>query len=262
MHTYWRRQEPDTPLFPEILWSRPETKHGAGKLAILGGNAHAIGAPGTAYNQAQASGAGVIKVLMPEAVKKTVKLLLPDADFAPSNPSGSFSKQAMADFMEVASWSDMTLLAGDFGRNSETAVLLEDFVQKYNGPMTITQDAVDYFKALPNLLLKRPNTTIVLSLAQLQRLFINAAIMTPITYGMSLQQLAEALRQLTESHGACIVVKHHDTIFVGYQGQIISTSETNDIWRVTVASRASVFWMQNPANTLESIVTSLANIVD
>jgi NAD(P)H-hydrate repair Nnr-like enzyme with NAD(P)H-hydrate dehydratase domain len=258
MIDYWRRQEPDKPLFPDILWSRPESKAGAGKLTIIGGNSFALGAPGIAYNHSTEAGAGVVRVLMPEAVKKTVSSLLPDADYATSNPSGSFSKAALAAFMDEANWSNMTLLAGDFGRNSETAVLLEDFVQKYNGPLTITQDAIDYFKALPELILKRDNTAIVLSLAQLQKLFINAAILTPITYGMTIQQLVEALHELTTTYTASVTVKHHDMIFVANNGDVVSTKNDDEVWRVTTAARASVFYMQNPAKPLEAITSSLS----
>lgn len=255
--TYWRKQSDSEPLFPNIMWSRPESKAGAGRLTIIGGNSFAIGAPGLAYNEADRSGAGVIRVVMPQSVKKNVSVILPDADFAPSNPSGSFSKNALAVFMDTVYWSDSILLAGDFGRNSETAVLLESFVQKYDGLLTITQDAVDYFKALPELILNRKQTLIVLSLAQLQKLFINAAIMTPITYGMSMQQILEALHELTIIYEAVIVVKHHDELYVAHNGQVTTTKNTLEIWRVTTAARASVFYMQNPEKPLEAITTAL-----
>ena len=258
-YTYWRKQADDTPLFPNTLWSRPESKAGAGRLAIIGGNSFAIGAPGLAYNEADQSGAGVIRVIMPQSVKKNVSVLLPDADFAPSNPSGSFAKAALAVFMDSVYWSDHVLLAGDFGRNSESAVLLETFVQKYDGPLTITQDAVDYFKALPELILNRKQTLIVLSLAQLQKLFINAAIMTPITYGMSTQQLIEALHELTTKYSALVVVKHHDVLYTAYKGQVTTTKNTHESWRVLTAAKASVFYMQNKEKPLEAVTTSLYN---
>ena len=224
---------------------------------MIGGNAHAFGAPGIAWNTAMQSGAGVVRVLLPDAVKKTVKHVLPDADFAPSNPSGSYSKQALADFVSLGTWSDAVLLAGDFGRNSETAILLESFVQKYTGLLSVTQDAVDYFKATPRLLLDRDNTLISLSLAQLQKIFINYPSIIPITYSMSTQQLVEALHELTAHTQAAIIVKHNDLLFVAHTGQVVTTPYTNMPWRVIVSSRATVFWMQNPQKQLEAIVTSL-----
>ncbi len=257
MTDYWLKQTKDKPLFPDILWSRPESKAGAGKLSIIGGNSFALGAPGIAYNVATESGSGVVKVLMPEAVKKTVKHMLPDADFAPSNPSGSFSKKAMDEFISIANWSDMTLLAGDFGRNSETAVLLEDFVQKYSGPLTVTQDALDYFRTLPKLILHRKDTTILASLAQLQKLFIYSELMTPITHGMTMQQLVEALHELTLEIPSCVVTVHNESIYVAYDGRVVTQPFDLQVWRVVVAAKSSVFWMQNPNKPLEAVTSSL-----
>lgn len=252
----WIKQTKDAPLFQELLWSRPESKVTAGKLVIIGGNGFGFGAPGLAYNVALTSGVGICKALLPDAIKKTVSGVFPDAEFAPSNPSGSFNKQALADFLSHSSWGDAVLLAGDFGRNSETAVLLEKFVKTYNGPLTITQDAVDYFKSTPQFLIDREQTLIVLSLAQLQKFFIHLPSMTPIHYSMTPLQLVEALNGLTREHSAAIIVKHHDELFASFDGKLISQKDDKKVWRVETAARASVVWLQNPQKLLEAVATS------
>jgi len=194
---YWRKQSDDEPLFTDLLWSRPQSKQGSGKLAIIGGNSHGFGAPGMAYNIALQAGAGVCQVLLPDAVKKVVKSVLPDAEFATSTPSGSFNRQALNKFVSIAEWSDAILLSGDFGRNSETAMLLENFVEKYKGMLTITQDTVEYFKETPKQIIDRDKTLIVLSLSQLQKMFIGAKSPTAITLSMNTNLLVVALRDFT-----------------------------------------------------------------
>ncbi len=257
MHDYWQKQLADTPLYPDILWSRPENKLGAGKLAIIGGNGHGFGAPGMAYTIADKSGVGVCRVLLPDAVKKVVRTLLPDADFAPSTPSGSFAKLSLNELLQTAQWSDGCLLAGDLGRNSETAIVLEQFVQKYTGILTVTHDAADYFKELPILLIDRPNTLVVVSLSQLQKFFINTPSIMPILYSMSTIQLVEALHEYTTNHPACIVTKHNDLILVAYSGTVVTHKNVEKVWRVITAARASVFWLQNPGKLIEAVTTSL-----
>lgn len=254
-HTYWLKQGTE-PLFPDILWSRPESKATSGRLSIIGGNSHGFGAPGIAYNSSMSAGVGSVNVLMPDAIKKIVKGLLPDAEFAPSTPSGSFSRQALSNLIDASNRSDCVLLAGDVGRNSETAVLFETFVQKYSGPLTITQDAVDFFKETPKDLCDRSNTLIVLSLSQLQKLFMFTPTITPIILSMSTIQLIEALHDYTLEHCATIVTKHNDLIFVASKGRVSTTKDTRKIWRVETAGRASVFWLQNPDKPLESVTTS------
>jgi len=256
-NTYWRKQTTDEPLFPDILWSRPESKAGAGKLAIIGGHSHGFGAPGAAYSEALDAGVGVCNVLLPDAIKKTVKHVLPDAEYGPSNRSGSFAKNALDDMIKIADWSDLTLLSGDFGRNSETAILLENFTEMHSGRLVVAQDAADYFKSFPRPLMQRPDTMLVISLAQLQKIFINAPVITPITYGMTMPQLAEALHEFTEKFPITIVVKHHDNIYIASGGQAVSTPNSDMSWRVRTAAKASVFWLQNPTQPLESAASSL-----
>ena len=258
-HTYWLKQGAE-PLFPDILWSRPESKSTSGKLSIIGGNSHGFGAPGIAYNSAISAGVGSVSVTMPDAIKKIVKGLLPDADFAPSTPSGSFSRQALSSLLDAGSRSDCVLIAGDVGRNSETAVLFETFVQKYKGQLTITQDAVDFFKETPKDLCDRPDTLIVLSLAQLQKLFMFTPTITPIIMSMSVVQLAEALHDYTIEHCAMIVTKHNDLIFMASNGQISTTKDTRIIWRVETAGKASVFWLQNPGKPFEAVTSSFHEV--
>lgn len=257
---YWQKQTSE-PLFPDILWSRPENKAGAGKLAIIGGNAHGFSAPGTAYDVALQTGAGVVQVLLPDAIRKTVKYVLPDAEYAPSNRSGSFSQQALSQFLQTSSWSDMVLIAGDLGRNSETATLLESYVQQFSGLIAITQDAADYFKETPSLVVDRPNTLLVVSLAQLQRIFIATPSITPITYSMSTAALVEALYEYTIERPVTIITLHNGFVFVAHAGRIVTTAAVSnppeDAWRIKTASKASVYWMQNPNRPFEAVTTSL-----
>ena len=205
---YWLTQT-DKPLYPDILWSRPESKQGAGKLLIIGGNKFGLAAPATAYAEALKSGAGVIRVLMPEGVHKLVGGM-PDGHFAPQNPSGSFSKSALDSMLMHGAWSDTVLLAGELGRNSETAVTLESFAKKYNGPLTITRDAADYFVSSPQEILKRPNTCLVISFEQLQKIGIHTKVEKALTFGMTAAGVAQWLHEFTQLYSVVIVTLHNE----------------------------------------------------
>jgi hypothetical protein len=257
--TYWHRQA-DKPLFPNLLWSRPENRQLAGKLLIVGGNLHGFAAPAEAYQAARKAGIGTARALLPDALQKTVGRAFEAGEFAPSTPSGSFSQKALAEFLSLASWSDSVLLAGDLGRNSETAILLEKFAEKYRGQLTVTKDAVDYFISSPQKILARENTTFVLSFAQLQKLAINAGFSTAFTFSMDLLHLVEALHFFTQRYAINIVVKHLDIIVVTVQGNVSTTKLTNDleIWRVQTAASTAVWWLQNPSKSFEALTTALS----
>ena len=77
---YWLRQEQSKPLFPELEWSRPENRLAAGKLLVAGGNAHGFAAPAEAYTAAVKAGAGTVRVLLPDAIRKIVGMVLENGD--------------------------------------------------------------------------------------------------------------------------------------------------------------------------------------
>lgn len=258
---YWRRQGTE-PLFPDLLWSRPENRAHAGKLFIAGGNLHSFNAPATAYTEALKAGAGVARVILPDSLQKTVGRVFEAGEYAPSTPSGSFAQMALTEFVELSNWADATLLAGDFGRNSETAVLLEKFLEKYNDMLTVTHDAADYFISAPLTVLSRPETLLVISFAQLQKLAVNAKFTTAFTFDMDFLRLIDALHEFTLMHKAPVITKHLDTFFVAVNGQVSSTklAEEMPIWRVKTAAHAAVWWLQNPTKPLEALTTSVFEI--
>ena len=142
-NTFWVKQDPKKPLFEDLIWNKPENKLHAGKLLIIGGNAHEFAAPGQAYDEAVKAGIGSAKVLLPNVLQKTIGQFLENAEFAPSNKSGGFARAALAEWIAFSDPADAVLIAGDLGRNSETAIVLESFLEKYTGQTVITKDAID-----------------------------------------------------------------------------------------------------------------------
>lgn len=258
-HIYWHKQTVDKPLFPDLLWSRPENRAQAGKLLIVGGNAHGFAAAGEAYVEAVKAGIGAARVTLPDSLQKTVGKVFAAGEYAPSTPSGSFSQKALTELLTMGEWADGTLLAGDFGRNSETAILLEQLLLKYSRQLTLTQDAVNYFIKAPHVVLDRSETLLVLSFAQLQKLAANTRFPRAFTFDMDFLRLIDNLHDFTSRQQAAIVVKHLETIFVATAGQVSTTKLDPDpeTWRVKTAARASTWWLQNPAKPFEALTTSV-----
>jgi ADP-dependent NAD(P)H-hydrate dehydratase / NAD(P)H-hydrate epimerase len=258
MDTAWHKQSPDKPLFQDLIWNKPENRQHAGKLLVIGGNQHEFAAPAEAYQAATKAGIGSAKVLLPSVLQKTIGAVLENGEFAPSNKSGSFSKQALAEWLDFAHWADGVLIAGDLGRNSETAIVLERFLEKYPGQVTITKDALEYFNHQPRKLFERKETTLVASIAQLQKLAGGLGWPTPIKFSMTIAQLAQTLYELTHTHPASIIIEHNGMLFAASGGQVSATKkDVGETWRVTTAASASVWWLQNPSKPFEALTTSL-----
>lgn len=266
--TYWYKQSINNPLFPDLLWSRPENKRSRGKLLIIGGNSNGFMTVAESYSQSVTANIGTTRILLPNSLQKLVKgpffhKVLENVEFSASTKSGSFGKVALGDWLEHAQWSDGVLLPGDLGRNSEVAILVESYAAKYQNRIILAQDAAEYAVKLPKLL-DRDKTLLILSLAQLQKVGTNARFKTAFKLSMDLIQLVDALHEFTTEHSAYIIVKHLDRMVVAVNGQISTTEiePTLDKWRSKAATNASVWWLQSPEKPFEAITTSQIKIAN
>lgn len=258
--SYWQKQTTTEPLFPDLEWSKPEQRALAGKLGIIGGNKLGFAGVAEAYSVATSAGIGQVRVLLPDVLKKTIPSAITDTMYAPTNPSGSLTKDADSAMATLGSWADGILLIGDTGRSSETAILYEKFLQDYTGPLIITRDAVDLVKNAPQTLVDRPNTLLIVSFAQLQKLFQAVYYPKVLTFSMQLTNLVEALHKFTITYPITIAVLHKETFIVAHDGNIVTTPWDNPmmIWRGTVAAKAATYWLWSPKKPLEATATAIA----
>lgn len=260
LHPYWHRQEADKPLFPDIEWSKPEQRSQAGRLGIIGGNKLGFAGVAEAYSAALSAGVGEVRVLLPDVLRKTIPTTITDTVFGMSTPSGSLSKDATIEMQTLGGWAQQVLLIGDAGRNSETAIAYEHFLQDYTGQLTITRDAVDLIKNSTRLIVERPNTLLVVSFAQLQKLFQGVYYPKILTFSMHLASLVEALHKFTITYPTSIMVLHKDYLIVAHSGEVTTTEWQNPmaIWRGTVATKAAAYWLWNPSKPLEAATASVS----
>lgn len=260
-YTYWQKQDPTKPLFPDIEWNKPEQKLYAGKLAVIGGNKLGFAAAAQAYSDALHAGTGSVRVVLPDALKNAIPKSILDTVFVPTNQSGGISKDAEGHLLAAADWSDMLLLIGDNGRNSETAITFESLLEKHHGPVVITRDSVDLLRANAQMLVSRPQTVLVVSFAQLQKLFQSVYYPKSLLFKMQLTGLVDALHKFTITYPISIVVFHQEQLVVAHDGEVISTQWSNPmaIWRGSVATKVASYWTWSKEKPLQAIATSLVS---
>jgi hypothetical protein len=258
---YWQKQI-GSPLFPQLEWSRPENRAQAGKLLIIGGTKHGFATPAEAYSASLRAGIGSARVMLPESLRKPVGKLFPEADFAPSTASGSFATNSLAEFCAAAHWADGVLFPGEISRNSETTILLESFLEKYDGQVTITKDAADLLCQQPVSILHRPNTLMVLALGQLRKLGSEAHFPRAFTTDMGLVKLVENLHEFTKRFSLSIITRYDGQLVLATKGQTSTTKLRYEepLWRLKTAAVASVWWLQTPSKPFEALTASLYTI--
>ncbi|HEX6461972.1 MAG TPA: hypothetical protein VFZ58_01720 [Candidatus Saccharimonadales bacterium] len=257
-YDYWLRAADKKPLFPELAWEKPERRDQRGKLVIIGGTKLGFAAVANAYQEALEAHAGYVRAVVPDALKPML-YNLEDVLFTPSNPSGAFAREAESGMKAALSWADMTLLIGDAGRNSETAICFEHLLQQMSTPCVITRDAIDLLKSSPELLLQRKNTILVASFAQLQKLLQSVYFPRSLVFSMHLAQLVEVLHKATLSYPALLVTYHNEQLVIAYDGRVATIPLENPmtIWRGNIATKIAVNAMQHPHKLFEATVSSL-----
>lgn len=258
---YWLKQKPGEALFPQIEWDKPEQKSLAGKLLIIGGNAHGFAAVAQAYSDAQKAGAGECRVILPDALKSKIDSRVLDCVFVPTNASGGITKDSVPQLKAAAAWASAILLIGDAGRNSETAIVYEQLLQAFPDKLTvITRDALDLIKPQWPSLLQQSNVVLIATFAQLQKIFQSVYYPKTLLFSMQVANLVEALHKFTITYPATVVTFHQNQLIAARGGQVSTTPWENPmlIWRGSVAAKSSVYAMQQQKRIFESITTSFA----
>lgn len=245
----WRKQT-DEQLFPEMLWNRPENRLHAGTMLLVGGNSHGFADVSHAQQAAIQAGIGQIKTAMPDSLKPVLKGA-PATEFLPSTSTGSLSKDAMADLKGFSSWAQSVWLVGDFGKNSETNLLIEQILEQ-DWRLILSGDAVDYIVNTPQVALSRPQTLLVVSFAQLQKLLSKQGL--AITSTMGLVRMIDALQQVAGSFAADIVMLDEQVLIVS-GGELITSKAPQELPQAALA----VWWTQFPSRRLEALATALVS---
>jgi len=253
MHDYWHKQAIDKPLYPDLLWSRPENIRASGKLLIIGGNFNGITNVLRAYDESKRAGIGTRRVILPDVTKKVIGNFSEDIIFANSTNSGSFSKSALGAFIESSEWADAVLLAGQFGKSSETSILLESFIAKTTKPLILASDSVEHILHMPVLVPKNV-LAVVTEFKLLQKLTNKYVSRHPITSNLALVNFIENLHLISMEAKILISTVFQDTLVSAYSGEIVSSRFNNDAnWHINFSSHVSTWLAQQNSKLIEAL---------
>ena len=79
--TNWLKQSPDTPLFEDVLWLKPENPHQRPKVLIVGGSSHGFITTTRLYEAIKSKSAYQTRVIMPSSLNKILGHAFDDAVF-------------------------------------------------------------------------------------------------------------------------------------------------------------------------------------
>lgn len=256
--SYWKKQA--KPLYPDLVWNIPERK--TGRVTIIGGNLQGFSAIiRISEFMNQNFPFSTLTTILPETLRNKLPKL-PGVKFALSTSNGSFAKSAL--LQTVFDSSDAVLLAGDLSRNSETAIALNDVIHsKTKIPLVLARDSVDLLAPEGTSWLPRPQTFIVASMLQLQKLFRSVYYPRMILLSQPLLQVLETLHKFTLTYPVTILTFHQGNIIVAYDGQVSTTHLTDTeyspigLWSGQLAARTLALNLYNPNKPFEATTAAI-----
>ena len=258
-HDYWHKQSLGTPLFPDVEWNKPERRDHAGKLGIMGGSSLSFATVADSYATSKDAGAGEVRVLLPDTLRRTVPPSMTDVTFGKATASGGLATDARAEVLSLQAWADTLLLCGDAGKNSQTAIIYEELVTSAEQPIVVTRDAVDLLQNSAQSILDNPHVVYVLSFSQLQRLFRAVYYPKMLTFSMQLVQLVETLHKFTLTYPVSIMTLHAEQLLIAHGGEVVTQpwNEPLRIWRGHTAARAASYLLWTPQAPLKALAASI-----
>lgn len=242
----------------DILWNIPEQK--TGTIQLIGGNSQNFSNIIRNAEYLNSLPLRDVKVLLPEALRSKLPPL-PNIDFAPATDSGSFAKSTILN--NAAIDADFIFCAGEFSKNSATAIALAEALRPTTRPILLTRDTVDLLATeMSNLIIKN-HLFLFASLAQLQKVFRALYYPKMLLLSMPLVPVIETLHKFTLSYPATVITFHQNQIIIAKDGAVTTTPIENttysplSLWSGQLASNIATFNLWNPTQTLATTVTAL-----
>ena len=185
--------------------------------------------------------------------------LAPQLLFAPTTPAGTLAKSNTLTQQDT----DAVLLIGDLSKNAETAEAVSALCQAYAGPLVVARDSLDLLTTNASPLVMRPHTTLVASLAQLQKLFRALYYPKMLLLTAPLMSVVEALHKFTLSYPVTLLTLHEGQILTVAGGEVISTplGDTDysplGLWNGELATRVAAYQIFCPEQELAATTAAI-----
>ena len=205
-------------------------KGDVGRITIVGGccgRVTMVGAPALAANAALRSGAGLVQLLVPDAIRTSVLVITPCAT-ARALPASA------EEILAVATEFDADVLAigpglGDSLDGAAVGALLTDF----SGPVVVDADGLNLLAATPDVHALLPHRVVLTPHAGEAERLLRARNIDLTVNGTAASRKAAACA-LADAYGCCVVLKGRATIVTN--GDRIFTNETGNSGMATAGT--------------------------
>jgi NAD(P)H-hydrate repair Nnr-like enzyme with NAD(P)H-hydrate dehydratase domain len=243
------------PLYPKALYNRPISKHGAGRLLVVGGHSGDFSAPTAIYQFSMAAGLGDCHVVLPDGLAK-ILAGAPGTYFVPQTASGSLSPGALGRIIELSEEADAVALGASLSNNSETTILIEKLVTSISSPLVIFDEALPLLRHVMAQVVSNPKTLLILTLTEIFKLcgILGVPIRTYSDTGIVTK--LRIITDLLEEIDCQIAVFGPEIITSSPDGLIVTPVSDSLVQNPSLFYGVlSVFWLQNRTEPAAGLAT-------
>ncbi len=248
-------RQDSAPLYPKVLYNRPVTRSGAGRLLVPGGHAGDFSIATSLHQLAMAAGAGECHVVLPDVLAKLVGGA-PDTIFVPSSPSGSLGREALGRLLDLAEEADAVALGANLSNNSHTSMLIERLMSELERPVILFADAFTALQHHVQQFTDRPDCLVIATMPEIFKLAGQLGIAINIRPGGGLINKLEIIRDVA-AVSRCHYAVYGTEIVAATRDELIVTPASYRLSLVPAAYYAvlAVMWLQNRARPHEGLAT-------
>ena len=250
-------RQDEKPLYPKILWNRPVSRRGAGRLLIPGGHTGEFSFPTSLFQAAMASGIGECTVALPDAL---LKLLggASGVSFVPSSTSGSLGQEATGLLLHMAEEYDAMLLGASLSNHSQTTILLETLIRESSIPLILIDDSISLLSHQAELLVGNENHLLIVTMPQIFKLAGRLGVPIRIKRDGGLINKLEIVRDISHVSKCSFVVWGSEIIIATPDRELIVTPMNHRISQLPAVLYAtlSAFWIQNSGDRRAGLATA------
>lgn len=248
-------RQDNQPLYPHILYNRPVTRSGAGRLLVPGGHSGELSLPAALQQLSLAAGVGECIVALPDVLAKFIGGA-PHTTFVASSPSGSLGSEALGRLLQLGEDADAIALGASLSNNSHTAILIERLILELEQPVIVFADALVALQHHVTRFTERPDTLVILTMPEVFKLCGALGIHIQIRRDGGLLNKLEIVGNLA-AVSQCHYAVYGSEIIVAAGDELVVTPTNYRLGLMPAAYWAvlSTFWMQNFARRREGLAT-------
>jgi NAD(P)H-hydrate repair Nnr-like enzyme with NAD(P)H-hydrate dehydratase domain len=250
-------RQDEAPLYPKILWNRPVSRRGAGRLLIPGGHTGEFSFPSSLFQAATAAGIGECTVAFPDAL---VKLFsgASGTTFVPSSTSGSLGQEGSGLILHMAEDYDAMLLGASLSNHSQTTILLETLIRESSMPLILIEDAISLLENQAELLVGNEQHLLIITMPQVFKLAGRLGVPIHIKPNGGLINKLEIVRDLTAASKCTYVVWGSELIVAEPGRELIVTPMNHRMSQLPAVlyGALAAFWIQNIGDRRAGLATA------